>query len=272
MHDSLQLQAMPAEFPSRFPPPSPAASSPLPAGDFRFLLTHAWLPLIALAVLLALTMGAGGDQWLADRLYALEGGRWALRDAFVTDRLIHKLGRDLDIALWSSVLVAWALAHRPGREHWRAPLAYLLTATALSMAGVVWVKTWSNMDCPWDLLRYGGDRPYVGLWELRPVGLGRGTCFPAGHASGGYAWLALYFFLAAMRPQWRGWGLAAGIGLGLLFGFSQQLSGAHFVSHDLITAAICWGVALFCFGLFRYRLVASRWQAAGFGRRDGDTA
>lgn len=271
MPDRFQLQALPAEFPTRFPP-SPPACPPLPIGGSRFLLTHAWLPLIALAALLVLTTGAGGDQWLTDRMYAFEGGHWALRNAFVTDQVIHKAGRDVDVALWLSVLVAWCLAHRPGREHWRAPLAYLLTATTLSMACVVWLKSWSNMDCPWDLLRYGGDRPYVGLWELRPIGLERGTCFPAGHASGGYAWLALYFFLAVVRPRWRWWGLAAGIGLGLLFGVSQQLRGAHFLSHDLITAAICWSVALLCFGLFRRRLVQSRWQAAGFRRSAGDAA
>ncbi|HZX77884.1 phosphatase PAP2 family protein [Lysobacter sp.] len=270
MRNSFQLQAMPAEFPTRVPPPSSASS--LPIGDPRFLVMHAWLPFIALSALLVLTMGLGGDQWLADRMYAFEGGHWALRDAFVTDQLIHKAGRDMDIALWLSVLVAWILTHRPGREHWRAPLAYLLTATALSMACVAWMKSWSNMDCPWDLLRYGGDRPYVGLWQLRPIGLERGSCFPAGHASGGYAWLALYFFLAVVRPQWRWWGLAAGIALGLLFGVSQQLRGAHFLSHDLITAAICWGDALLCFGLFRRRLVQSRWQAAGFGRSTGGAA
>ena len=96
------------------------------------------------------------------------------------------------------------------------------------------------MDCPWDLLRYGGQRPYVELLHLRPIGLTRGACFPAGHASAGYAWMALYFFFLMARPQWRWWGLAAGAGAGLLFGLSQQLRGAHFLSHDLWTAMICW--------------------------------
>ena len=72
----------------------------------------------------------------------------------------------------------------------------------------------------------------------------RAACFPAGHASAGYAWMALYFFFLATRPQWRWLGLAVGIVLGLLFGVVQQLRGAHFLSHDLWTAVICWSCAL----------------------------
>lgn len=54
------------------------------------------------------------------------------------------------------------------------------------------------MECPWDLTRYGGDLPFVGLLERRPADMPDTACFPAGHASAGYAWLALYFFLAAI--------------------------------------------------------------------------
>ncbi len=221
----------------------------------RFLLAHAAPPLLVLSALTAASMGLGGDLWLADRLYALQGGHWAWREAFLTQHVVHRLGRDLDIALWLAVLVAWCIALR--RQAWeplRAPLACLLASTALAMASVAWVKSWSNMDCPWDLLRYGGDRPYIGLLAMRPVGLARGACFPAGHASGGYAWLALYFFFADVRPRWRWIGLATGISLGLVFGISQQLRGAHFLSHDLFTAALCWAVAVACWSLSRPRM------------------
>lgn len=238
---------------------------PVAGPHFRFLLTHAVLPLAMLFALGAASMSLGGDVWLADRLYAMQGGRWALRSAFLTEHVVHRLGRDLDAALWLGVLVAWCIAlRRQAWKHLRAPLAYLLVSTLLAMALVAWVKSWSNMDCPWDLLRYGGSRPYVGLWAMRPVGLVRGACFPAGHASGGYAWLSLYFFFAAVRPRWRWAGLATGIALGLVFGISQQLRGAHFVSHDLFTAAICWAVALACWQVFRPRMLRARWFAAGF--------
>ncbi|RYE95440.1 MAG: hypothetical protein EOO41_05650, partial [Methanobacteriota archaeon] len=69
-------------------------------------------------------------------------------------------------------------------------------------------------------------------------------CFPAGHASAGYAWVALYFCALALRPAWRMPALWMGIAAGLLFGIAQQLRGAHFLSHDLWSLAVCWGTAL----------------------------
>ncbi|BDU16188.1 phosphatase PAP2 family protein [Lysobacter auxotrophicus] len=241
----------------------------LPRDGLRFAVTHVFAPMLGFVVLLLAMRWSSGDQWLADRLYAMQGGQWALRDAFVTQTLVHRFGRYVGIALWIGVLVAWLVARR--RARWaplRAPLTYLAVAVALSVLCVAWVKSWSNMDCPWDLTRYGGLRPFVGLWDVRPVGLERGACFPAGHAGGGYAWLSLYFFLGAVRPRWRWAGLAAGIVLGLVFGIAQQLRGAHFASHDIASAGICWAVAIATWQLFRPSLVRSRWMAAGIDSRE----
>lgn len=197
-----------------------------------------------MALLIAAWSLGHGDLWLADRIYAWEGGRWALKDAFLTEEVIHVGGRNSSAVAWVGLFACYVIARfRAGWSGARRPLAYLLLATLAGALLVAWVKSWSNVDCPWDLQGYGGERPFVGLLALRPVGLSRGACFPAGHASGGYAWLALYFFLLAVRPSLRWWGLATGLALGLAFGISQQLRGAHFLSHDLWTAAICWGVS-----------------------------
>lgn len=220
--------------------------------DARFVLLHGWLPLAAFLLLAGFLIWSNGDAWWADRLYAWEGHRWALKSSFATEQLVHRLGRDASALAWVGVAVAWLLARtRPGLARWRGPLARLALSVLLATSFVAWFKSWSNMDCPWDLLRYGGARPYVGLLQLRPVGLSRGACFPAGHASAGYAWMALYFFFLSVRPRWRWWGLAVGAGSGVLFGLSQQLRGAHFLSHDLWTAAICWAIAFATYRVLR---------------------
>lgn len=203
-----------------------------------------WTPLLATACLLLVGGAFGLDQRVADAVYAWEGHRWALKRALATEWLIHRGGRMASLAAWLSAFAAWAWAlGRDAGHAWRRPLAYLLLATLLSNALVAWIKAWSNMDCPWDLVRYGGSRPFVGLFQVRPSDLPRSLCFPAAHAASGYAWVALYFFLGQVRPRWRLGGLLVGLGAGLLFGISQQLRGAHFVSHDLVTFAICWAMA-----------------------------
>jgi len=194
---------------------------------------------------------AQGDLWLADRLYALEGHHWALRDAYVTQKWLHIAGRDLSILGWCAVVVAAITSLiRADLARWRRPLAYLATASAAGAGVVAWIKHWSNVDCPWDLARYGGTHAWLGLFQARPPTWGRGICFPAGHASAGYMWVALFFFFVQVKPEWRGRGLAVAVAAGLLFGAAQQLRGAHFLSHDLASFLLCWGVALLLHAVF----------------------
>lgn len=210
-----------------------------------FYATHVWMPAIAFAAVSVVLMGLHGDFWLADRLYAMEGHAWALQSGYVTQDLLHAGGRQASKYAWLGLLlILVASLFVPAAKPWRRPLVYLLLATLLSTAAVGMLKRWSNMDCPWDLLRYGGTHNYYGLFTQRPPAMGQGRCFPAGHASAGYAWVALYFFFAAARPRWRWWGLGVGLAMGLVFGIAQQLRGAHFLSHDLWALMICWLLAL----------------------------
>ena len=222
------------------------------SADSRFLWTHLWLPLLAFAAAIAVIALLQLDWALAHRLYAWEGYRWVLKKAFLTEAVLHRSGHDLSVAAWVGVLAAWLAAlKRDSLAVWRKPLGYLTLSILVSTLLISWIKSWSNMDCPWDIEGLGGVRPYVELFAPRPASLLDGRCFPAGHASGGYAWMSLYFFCLLSRPRLRWLGLAAGLGAGLVFGIGQQLRGAHFLSHDLWTAMLCWLVAFGLYFLFR---------------------
>lgn len=213
--------------------------------QYFFYRNHLWVPLLVFAILSACLMGLGADQWLADRIYAAEGHAWTLQSSAFTQRWIHEGGRQASKLAWFAVALCWltALVQKPLRP-WRTPLAFLLLSTLLATALVGAMKRGTHMDCPWDLLRYGGQKAYYGLFARRPMGLGSAGCFPAGHASAGYAWVALYFFFLSTRPQWRWWGLGVALGVGMVFGITQQLRGAHFLSHDAWALMVCWLVAL----------------------------
>jgi membrane-associated PAP2 superfamily phosphatase len=139
-------------------------------------------------------------------------------------------------------------------KHLRLPLLYLLLAAALGSTAVSLLKSITHVDCPWDLLRYGGTRAMpTSLFAAQPPGTPSGACFPAGHASAGYAWVALYFAALLGCRRWRWHGLAIGLGSGLLFGAGQQLRGAHFLSHDLGSLAVCWSLSLALYCVFVWR-------------------
>lgn len=220
------------------------------------------MPLGAFVVASLVLMVFHGDQWLADRLYAMEGHQWALQYAYVTQDLLHAGGRQASKDAWFALVPVLAISSFvPRMREWRRPLVYLLVASLLSTAVVGMLKRWTDMDCPWDLLRYGGDKVYYGLFAQRPSGMGRGICFPAGHASAGYGWIALYFFFRAVRPGLRWWGLGSALGVGLVFGITQQLRGAHFLSHDVWALMVCWLTALLL-----YRLMLVRRARVPFSR------
>ncbi|MFT3755321.1 MAG: phosphatase PAP2 family protein [Pseudoxanthomonas sp.] len=203
------------------------------------------VPFFIYAALMAWAVGAHGDLRIADGLYAWQGHAWALHANRITEQWLHVGGKRASTAAWLLAALAWVLASRRSDwAAWRRPLGYLLLSVLLSTVLVAWLKSRTHMDCPWDLLRYGGTREYVPLLAVRPPGMAHGGCFPAGHASAGYAWMALYFCCAAVRPRWRWWGLGIGIVAGIAFGLAQQLRGAHFLSHDLTTAMLCWSVAV----------------------------
>lgn len=218
---------------------------PMVAASPHWLANHLLWPALAFAAATMLLGPLHGDLWIADQLYAIEGHTWSLNDHFVTEQLIHIGGKRLSMFAWLAVLAAWMASRRaPALREWRRPLLYLWVSVLLATALVSAIKRGSGMDCPWDLLRYGGDRPYFGLFSPRPAWMPAASCFPAGHASAGYAWLSLYFFFLVPRPAWRWRGLAIGLAAGAAFGIAQQLRGAHFVSHDLWTLMICWSSAL----------------------------
>ena len=218
---------------------------PAPHAATLFYRWHLAMPLIVATVLLIWLERYTGNRLIADHLYAWEGGHWLLREHVVTSQWIHPGGRYLSVAMWCATFALWWQSrHNVAWQRVRAPLACLLLSTFAAALLVTLMKSFTAMDCPWDMNIYGGLRPYLGLFDARPLGLHSSGCFPAGHASSGYAWVALYFFLGDVAPRWRFRGLALGLAMGGVFGISQQLRGAHFASHDLVSALVCWLAAL----------------------------
>jgi membrane-associated PAP2 superfamily phosphatase len=116
----------------------------------------------------------------------------------------------------------------------------------LALLAVVLLKGISQTSCPWDLEVFGGSAQHLSHWAWGRTDGGPGHCFPAGHASTGFAFVAGGFWLAPHHPTLaRRWWWAAGAA-GAVLGGAQQLRGAHFMSHTLWSGWLCWamGVAI----------------------------
>ena len=92
---------------------------------------------------------------------------------------------------------------------------------------------------------------YVPHWHLFQRDGGPGRCFPSGHASTAFSFLAGWFALRRDAPRAARIWLAATIFLGLVFSGVQVMRGAHYLSHCLWTGWICWAATALSFHLVR---------------------
>lgn len=206
----------------------------------------AWL---GLGLLLVLAWDLAG---LDRALSALAGGSagFPLRAAGSWASRLHEAGR------WASGVALAVLlldAAWPGAP-WRADAArtpaasaarrWTALATVLVLAAVPAIKRVSGTSCPWDVADFGGSVPYVPhlLWTV--LDGGPGHCFPSGHAVSAFAFLVPVLAWRRRRPRAAAWALAAVLAFGLLSGAVQVLRGAHYVSHVLWSAWLCWALAL----------------------------
>jgi membrane-associated PAP2 superfamily phosphatase len=189
------------------------------------------------------------DLVVQDPLYDAQAGRWRVDAADPLLRAIFYTGPKVLLILLG--LASIALAAGPVRcraalgfssPDSRRHLIVLVATLATGPALVGWGKSATNVFCPSEIRRYGGDVPYVTLCGSYPADdrpARAGHCFPAGHASGGSALVALAGI--ARTGRGRRLGLAAGVAAGGIMGAYQMLKGAHYLSHTVFTlAAIAW--------------------------------
>lgn len=206
--------------------------------------THLVAPFLFLIVATIFLDGFGYNFFIADQIYQSQGETWALKESWILETVIHQGGRWLTGIMLLCVLTLFISSwHWRKTKAFRGPAGVLLSSVILSLIAVSFFKSLTHIDCPWSFKRYGGELLSVSISDAL-FGDGKGKCFPAGHASGGYAWIALYFFFSEINASYRFIGLTIGLTLGILFGFAQQLRGAHFLLDDIWTLGICWYVSL----------------------------
>jgi membrane-associated PAP2 superfamily phosphatase len=162
-------------------------------------------------------------------------GDWWARE------LIHQAGRWLPRAVAALAAVGWLASFRiAALRAWRRELLFVFAGMTLVVGLVGVLKELTDVDCPWDLADFGGRNPYVTLFGARPHGLKHAACFPGSHSSSGFALLAVYFALRGRTPRAACVVFWSALCVGLVFAFGQEARGAHFVSHDLTSAALAW--------------------------------
>lgn len=214
-----------------------------PASEIR-CTHHYQMKKPEVVILLVCLMGvwvataSGFDFMLADYIY--EHTHWVLKKSFIANGLLHKFSK---VCLMILYLFLWVKSVMQFRQQGLSKQVYdqwvMLVAIGLSVAIVTVLKRVFEVDCPWDLTMYGGEKPFFSLFHYDASYLPSAHCFPASHASVGFSWIAVYFYASVIQSRYQNHALLTVLGVGLLFGVTQQLRGAHFISHDLTSLIIC---------------------------------
>lgn len=223
----------------------------------RWLRRDIAVTLVALVLLLAWEV-SGADLPLTRLFGNADGFAW--RNHWLLEPVLH------DGAAWClqavfgllglNVLVPLpVIGAMPRALRLRWWLLTLLCALAISL-----LKRHSLVSCPWSLAEFGGSAhalahlSFAAWWGAGDGGPGR--CFPAGHVSNAFALVGGAFALRTVSMRASRLWLAVVCVLGYVLGLTQLLRGAHFASHSLWTAWLCWSLSV----LLWHSAVVAPWR------------
>jgi len=212
-----------------------------------------WLSAICLIAALACT--ALENMVAFDRTVQqlfFKNGEWLVTRAFHAEyKWLLYTGPKVCIGVIGVLFLLLFLASVwPGRlkerlRLWQKPALLVLLSIIFVPLIVSLLKAVTGVYSPVDVLSYGGTHPHIGLLEqLWAYGsTAGGRSFPAGHASGGFALLALYCL--PVQDKLKTSLLCLGSFAGWSMGLYQMARGEHFLSHTLTTMFLALAIITF---------------------------
>lgn len=204
---------------------------------------HLWVSAAALIIAVVFFGVSGTDIWVQNHFYNPVNHTWILdREdpvlSFIFYDGIKRLLIIVNVLILFGLIIGWK---KPFLSRYRKGLLIVLLSSIFVPVIVGSLKATTNIPCPKNLEIYGGVYPHTCVWEKYPstfCNQKRIKCWPAGHASGGFALLSLYYLFRKRRTKMIAvWGAMA---LGWSMGTYKMLIGDHFLSHTVITMIMAW--------------------------------
>lgn len=199
------------------------------------------------------------DIYLQDNFYNFSKNIWILhRDTqpwkFIFYDGIKRLL--IFIAIVFLILIIFFRNHTKVIVYKKGILLIILASIFIPLL-VGGLKKNTNMPCPKNEIHYGGKMIRTKIWEKYPEpykSMQHIACWPAGHASGGFVLMSLYFLFKTKRNKLIGF--TTGITVGWSMGVYKMSIGDHFFSHTFITMLISWICILFLYKLINHFIVS----------------
>ena len=207
------------------------------------LSKHILYSMYALTLIAFLFETTNSDIWVQNLFFNASNQTWIIDKYEEPYRFVFYLFPKYSIILLALSLIAFYFisCRRKYAKHFQKRLLVVIFSLIIVPSVIGGLKATTNGACPAQIELYGGDVPYVKAFELMPESFEstkKYKCFPAGHASGGFALMSLLFLFYRAKYQYIAVVVAASIGW--VMGIYKMLIGDHFLSHTLTTMTLSW--------------------------------
>ena len=204
--------------------------------------------LVATAAILTFIHYSDLDLKFQSLFFIFETKQWFVsRSDLILKFWFYRLPKYL-IVIYGVSLIIWSIKLRIHSQDLdlQKKLLFLILALIITPLIVATLKHFSPVHCP-DFINQFGNRGgrYISPLEIFDAEIffnNFGKCSPAGHASGGFALISLYFVMPSIALRYSA--LALSLTLGWIMGLYQIAKGTHYLSDTIITLAIAYIVSI----------------------------
>ena len=203
--------------------------------------------LISLGIILASIHYSDFDLKFQSLFYVSDINNWLIdRNNQTLKFFLYRLPKYI-IIIYGVTLIFWGstLALLKQDILLQKKILFLVLSLIFIPLIVATLKHYSPVHCPNFIEQFGGTFRHISPLEIFNSEIFfryNGKCFPAGHASGGFALISLYFISPTARYKLLA--LLTSFTFGWIMGLYQIAKGAHYLSDTIVTLAIAYITSL----------------------------
>ena len=206
--------------------------------NFQIIITA-----ILLIVVISLFELTNLDIFIQNYFYNFDTSKWILNknEPILKFLLYDGLKKALILFAVSILFILIFLRKNERIKKYKKGLIIVLLSAIIIPITIGSLKAVSNTPCPKNIDFFGGNYPNIKVFESYPsnfVQEKKAKCWPAGHASGGFALLSLFFLFKKRKNKILI--VSFSFVLAWSMGLYKMLIGDHFLSHTIITMLIAW--------------------------------
>lgn len=220
-----------------------------------FLLRMGYILILSFLILIFIFPIAGHIDLYLIQPWIDTLGEFPYKNDWYLAKLNHSYVKKILTFVYISFFILWIASFKIGRlktKRWQ--YGYMFWVSMLCTCSIGLIKAHSTHACPWSMTH---PTATSFVWDFSATA---GHCFPGGHASTGFALFTGYFTYRLTQRNRAWFYLGAAILLGFAMGWAQMMRGAHFLSHNLWTAWICFAINFIAYTLSykHHVLIATR--------------